>query len=1146
MTISAEELLKAAEDEYKYSGVLSEDAFAFDMSLVSKRERILKETDVHADNAMMFQLRECLRARPGYQRPCTPAQERRVLLKHLVFLDFADIFKDNKKQPKKEGAPNLLEYLFLHGFTLIFENEEMISYMPFDKSASMSRNCRMSFVDRSLLEASFDLANIEKRVTLDIDFTAFNVIPSKYFAYRGLYFTDAQRIPGSDEFPLNEETVIVLREDTPEGGYVNHTLKKKKVITYDEDIFKAQETKGMVCGVEKTIDELKVQSFDGEGIISPHYAKWINECLSGHKGTHVQEATSFQIRMPFAKGMLHRVDFHEFMKEFTRRDDLKIEDAFGKMRDLSKAQIILTTSMFKCHRWLRKYADAAKIEDPMKFYFGSFHKYSHALYIGNTNLNNPYKDTVKINYQFLNTLDMDADTVKELVREQAARSDDILKDPQGEGRRRLLELPEADLTDADTGAAVPEETVRIQPRQAWKYALQENKAFAQDQFIRERMRQESFAMLSDIAQGKLEVSGALEYLSDDLFALLIYMIRITDLEKEKKDALTGMLRRYTLHSGKFYLADAKDIKLQDGQYYTIWRSPHLSRNEQCALRPYLPGADKRNKIAQTQGGGPADVYDKYFSHLKGVLMVAFSSDAALTLGGADYDGDYVKIITDPRFTDAVLRGAYRKEEKGRYVRKLPIPYIASPAGIAGTLQSPIIFDTAKEPRSNTAYYEMVYRLALDTFENRIGLISNEAIESGRQEYFGPPKVRDEWKGSSALATVLTGLEIDAVKTGIHPKMAQAAVKTKAKSAGGDYYRRIRDYMRQSDLCSVSFEKTQKGLRVSGFSNGLKPLTVSGDEYEGVVHSNIDYLPYYCLEALFQRKEGKKELKRQIVKKEPQFYFESGLIHIQPPEPEKEEELEKLIRTYKRFKKKVAELNWTRNNAKTSPAIRYAHNILRKCYDYSCDTLCGTDWDIETAMECVCEELSRVLPDEAKANEARKRYGEYKHAYAIAPAEKWPEVIANILEIDDTYDLLEPAYLLMLEPTKEGYSILYYLIYALCSEYAAGRMPDLETEEKEDAQPGLYDKALYQDMMRIYIAAHTDRKPERVWMEDIRQMCVEQMRKIFNGDMNEALRCAHLLRPCADKSGSFFWTMFDTDLAAENLYYPERGEEEYVR
>ncbi len=49
--------------------------------------------------------------------------------------------------------------------------------------------------------------------------------------------------------------------------------------------------------------------FDGEGLISKEYAAVVDKAYCGK---HIH--TSFQIRLPYIKGMLHQVDFKDFFR----------------------------------------------------------------------------------------------------------------------------------------------------------------------------------------------------------------------------------------------------------------------------------------------------------------------------------------------------------------------------------------------------------------------------------------------------------------------------------------------------------------------------------------------------------------------------------------------------------------------------------------------------------------------------------------------------------------------------------------------------------------------------------------------------------------------------------------------------------------
>lgn len=97
------------------------------------------------------------------------------------------------------------------------------------------------------------------------------------------------------------------------------------------------------------IADMDINAFDGKGFISVEYARLINQQLMNRYG-FTKSVSSFQIRMPFSKGVLHAVDFHSFAEEFTLsgNEDQQVVDVFGRNRSLKKAQVILTESMFKC------------------------------------------------------------------------------------------------------------------------------------------------------------------------------------------------------------------------------------------------------------------------------------------------------------------------------------------------------------------------------------------------------------------------------------------------------------------------------------------------------------------------------------------------------------------------------------------------------------------------------------------------------------------------------------------------------------------------------------------------------------------------------------------------------------------------------
>ena len=423
----------------------------FDLNAAYIRSAIVQADDnMYSDSALFDQV---LFALDGIMD--REAQSRDVT-SHLVYLLFENGIRDEAKA----------KALFDDGFKIRFEGQkEMRSFCSFDKSASMSRESTISFID----EAIFD--EVDRRIGLDIDFTTIPLTPSKYYAYRGLYMTEG--IPVTlPELRLDEETVLVLPDKK---------LKLKNVSQIKADLSKLEETGKIEISEENTHPKegkLSVTPYDGEGFVSPDYAALIRSALFYPKDT---KPTSFQIRMPFAKGMLHEVDFKAFLaREFDLSEEevseLGIEDYFGITRSLRDVEIVLNASMFKCGKWLKDYDPAWEMDgDPLKYYFNKMWKYDHCLYVVNTNTSIRDTGKIKFNYQFLNTLDIDRDAFDSLVSEYSDDIQAVRVDAEA-ARRALLGsdlLSEGDPEDIDSSC--------LREMSPWEYAVSVNLAFMNDE-----------------------------------------------------------------------------------------------------------------------------------------------------------------------------------------------------------------------------------------------------------------------------------------------------------------------------------------------------------------------------------------------------------------------------------------------------------------------------------------------------------------------------------------------------------------------------------------------------------------------------------------------------------------------------------------
>ena len=644
----------------------------FRYDLFGEDKEIIINQDRYASNALFRQILKTL----------PPAQD---LNNSLVFVDFKEVFKENfpesnKNTPSKEDLLNdtetKLKEIFARGIYLSFDGVNYKKFVAFDKSNSMARACVISFIAEEIKAA------VDKRLLLGIDLSGVDVVLSKYYAYRGLYLSAARRVDSFAEdenaLDLNEETVIVLPAFRTQIIQDVFTAKRK------ENFWEPFKEEGAI---------LNLNSFDGEGLISPSYATRINEQLNFRWRAH-----SFQIRLPFTKGVLHETDFIKFFtEEFNCKRELPVKDIFGIERNLLRAKIILTESMFKCADWIKKWS--ARPSDPMKYFFEKMRLYDHALWICSTDANLSNTGSVSLNYQFLSTLAITPEDFESFIDEQISLIKNVPQSLSNIFKVALrkgidAENLDGELNFSDDNISLRDKCLKI---------LSKNDAFLRDPKIRAIVDGTQRDLEKELCLGKFEVQGEVRFLSCDLLEFLLRIAENCELDTEN-------FRKQTLLSESFYMPEQK-LSMKPDKYYAFLRSPHLSRNEQCLLRPFF----KRGNL-----------YDKYFSHLTGAVMVSCKSSVPAALGGADFDGDLIKVISDKRIVDAIKRGAYVQDGK--------------------------IFKRA---------------LPKNTFSNQVGSVSNLAVKFAKKKYSAAePDIK--YQNKCAECTIIVGLEIDAAKNGVHP------------------------------------------------------------------------------------------------------------------------------------------------------------------------------------------------------------------------------------------------------------------------------------------------------------------------------------------------------------------------------------------
>ena len=667
------------------------------------RRCVVSDRQEQEENALFFQI-QCVLHRDGF----TPTEEPGVvedLSAVLCYVDFSGIFDRSPASPRVARLQALAETMFRPEGVTLDLGDGPRQYAAFERSNSMSRQGRLSFLRADLWET------VRRRIMLDLELGQCQL--SKLYAYNGLMLSTGTRVEGM-EIDRPHRVIVVD----------NHALQRSARVITVEDVGGTDSVR-RYQRVER-VEDFSVTEFDGEGLISKEYAARLNKALGGRH-------TSFQIRLPFVKGMLHQVDFHDF---FRSAGTTHLTDLWGVKHPVEKVDVILTRSMFKGYGWLTE--NGKSWED----YWAAFRKYRHALYVTNVSKERPQGFT-QLNYQFLTTLSMTGEEFR-----PRDLPDGWEHSPKEDARQWLTKATE---TEYYKLRADGEYRRQVFTRQAgWWGAdrksrayllgklLEKNPAFIGESVYQEQLEAMAQRLLKDYALGRLQVAGDVRFLSGDLLQFLVTLLDVTPKKRTKS--------QWT------FLSVAQSIEFQDHAFYaprpgykgksacTLLRNPHIARNEEILLDPYRPVEQMRKH---------------YLGHLTDVVMVSSTMYAAERLGGADFDGDMVKTIADP-----IVNRCVQKNYQYQNLDNLGnLPFLKIPS-IQARVQD------AKDWRAR-------FQTVRDTFSSRVGQISNAALARSVIAYNENSQAEERQQAREEVETlaILTGLEIDSAKSGVKPDLS---------------------------------------------------------------------------------------------------------------------------------------------------------------------------------------------------------------------------------------------------------------------------------------------------------------------------------------------------------------------------------------
>ena len=566
----------------------------------------------------------------------------------LIYIDFSRVFDRQPTQKKYIDWQKQAEDMFRpEGITLDFGYGDD-RYIAFERSASMSRTARLSFIREDLYEP------VKKRIMLDMKIGMCQL--SKLYAYNGLMLTDGFRTNDMDIW--NSDRIIVV--DNPVT-----TVHGVDIITVEDD--GTDNAMRKYKRVEKLAD-VDVTEFDGEGLVSFQYAESIDN-IYPIKEMH----TSFQIRMPYIKGVLHKVDFRKMLAELGLSE---IKDMWGVYHPLDMVDIILTKSMFKGCGWMEQngmtWAD----------YLAKCKEYRHSLYISEVSQVKTSAFT-EMNYQFL---------VTATIKPDEFRPADLPlgwdESPSLDKRDRITKATEQRYYDLVANEKYRKQYIRDK-NPKWAEVLKLNPKFINEQHFTNQLDNQAKKVLEQYAIGRLIAAGDNRYLSGDLIYFIKHIVNASS------DISTIDLEYERLREGEFY---APRAEYNDNDTYVLLRNPHIARNEEAVARPI----EEVGYYRQT-----------YLSHLNYVIMVDSSTLMPERLGGADFDGDMIKTIAEPLMNECVARNY------GGIDSQLD----------CYTAQYPVLKIPSAEPLMRDANdWRVRMETVKNTFNARIGQICNAAFD----------------------------------------------------------------------------------------------------------------------------------------------------------------------------------------------------------------------------------------------------------------------------------------------------------------------------------------------------------------------------------------------------------------------------------
>lgn len=325
---------------------------------------------------------------------------------------------------------------------------------------------------------------------------------------------------------------------------------------------------------------VQVIDSDGYGLMLPSLAeRWSRELGLDYMVSGVNT------RMSWEKGMIFTFDFLDFAENVA--GSYIVKDAWGNEVDVRDVELVLTTSMLKL--WDSYDSIEDYLENSLRngYTFGVTKACPKELESERT-----------LNYQFIQSYDLDDDQIEDLIRPTMDEISDIL---HGDRMKTLLYLKGLGLNESNIDRVESD----------FAKALMIDERMIDDPFVQGSIYNMIKKRIDDAKVGVLNVHGNYSIICGDPYALCQSMFGLT---------VTGLLKAGEVYNK--YWSDVGAEKL------ACYRAPMTSHNNIRLVRPHS-----------------SEAASHWYKYMNTCTLLNCWDTATHALNGADKDGDLV-MLTD--------------------------------------------------------------------------------------------------------------------------------------------------------------------------------------------------------------------------------------------------------------------------------------------------------------------------------------------------------------------------------------------------------------------------------------------------------------------------------------------------------------------